>query len=168
MNFRLALSIAGLPLFLAGCDMVGPCSASETRSVVALGSLTEGTTEVASALVGVGASRGAVESLWLDWDARGPSLEGHVTSMALVRAEPPYEFLVDLPLLRQPPGYLVIGNLTQREGDSYPGLGGLFEIVNDNRALMEVRTDLPSRPLVRIPLTTAGSRGWTNGGRPCS
>jgi hypothetical protein len=146
-------------LLLSGCALLGRCD-YESRTVVAEGRFTEGATEVATAEITVGANRGGLEWRDFHWVITGPSLEGHVTSLALVTAAAPHTVLLDLPLNYQPEGYISISALIQYKGESSPALGGIFEVVAANGAAIEIRTDLPSRPLVRIPLSSIHESDW--------
>lgn len=148
-----------IPLVLSGCERLFACT-YETRHVRAAGSVTEGVMEVASATVSVSADRGSLNVKHFQWSIRAPSLEGHVTSVVLVNSTQPAPILLDLPVREPITPFVYEGALTQRSGELSPALGGIFEIVAGNRAVFEITTDLPSRPLIRLSLTVTEKQDW--------
>ena len=148
-----------LPFILAECALVDLCT-YETRSVSAFGRVTDGAGELASGTVDVSGTRGSEQERFLSWSVATPRLSGHVTSFALVHANP--AVLVRLPLPVHPgPGVSPsAGALTQFTGDLNPNLDGIFEVVEENQAVIEITTDLSSYPLVKIPLAVTTKQDW--------
>jgi len=48
----------------------------------------------------------------------------------------------------------------QRSGEVTPDLGGVYEAVAANLGLLEIATDLPSRPRVSVSLAVTDKRDW--------
>jgi hypothetical protein len=163
MRFHVrAAALAAMPLYL-GCGIVENvlfACPSESREVTATGTANGDAVEVA---VHVGASRGADNWRYIAWSTIAPSLAGHIVSVALARSTDPTEILVRLPVSAAATGSTAGGSLTQDIRDQHPPLGGIFEIVADNRARLEITTDLPGQSIIRVPLTATETRDWTRG-----
>jgi hypothetical protein len=146
-------------LFVSGCSAISNCRWEE-RSVTARGVIIEDGAEIVSADVTVGASRGSL--LWksLDRTIAGASLKGHVTSITLVRSDDPTRVLLAIPVDESFSSLISSGSMLQRPGETDPDLGGLFEIVAENLAVIEITTDLPSRTHVSIPLQVNHQTDW--------
>jgi hypothetical protein len=122
--------------------------------------------EVAGATVDFDATRGGAKPrLSITWQFRAPSLEGHVASAALVNSSRPVPVLLNLPIREpiEPWGYqyAYFGTMEQQSGEPTPALGGIFEVLAAGDGVLELTTDLPDRPLVRIPLTVTRKEDWT-------
>ena len=50
--------------------------------------------------------------------------------------------------------------MIQRVGDVSPNLGGVYETVAANLGLLDITTDLASRPRVSVPLTVTHKQDW--------
>jgi hypothetical protein len=155
-----------LPLALSGCQSLAGCK-HEDRSVKVSGSVIEGATEVARATATFLDYKGGLNLRDFTWAVTATSLEGHITSFVLVNSAQPVPILLDLPIREPKPpsgyGYAYEGTLIQRVGEATPALGGIFEILASNNAVLEIRTDLPSRPLMRLPLTVTEKHDWSHG-----
>lgn len=152
-----------LCLFLSGCRGLSDCG-WEDRSVAARGVIIENGAELVSADVSVGATRGSLLSKSLDVTISGTSLKGHVTSINLVRSDDPAFAPVAIPIDSSFSSLISSASMIQRAGEVTPNLGGLFEIVAANLGLIEITTDLPSRPRVSIPLTMTYKTDWIRPG----
>jgi hypothetical protein len=127
--------------------------------VHASGELVEDGSTTVRAGVSVGANRGMLE--WKDFDrVIDGALKGHVTSIFLVSSDGLSEAQLELPL--DPPSSSLIssGTLIQRPGDATPNLSGLYELLAGNRAVLEISTDIASRPIVRLPLAVTAKQDW--------
>ena len=155
---RAAVALA-LPLVLAECGLIDSCT-FESRYVGAGGNATDGVTEIAAATVDVSATRGSLNDKSFQWSITTPSLAGHVTRISLIRSSQPVPVLLDLPVQTSAQPSVYIGGLRQQPGETTPNLGGIFEIVAANDAVLEIITDLPERPMVRIPLTVTRHEDW--------
>ena len=153
-NLRLIMALA-IPLAVSDCGLNGDCT-YESRAALAGGQVTEDNgLQFAHATVHIGATRGSSNKRTLTWDIIAQPLAGHILSVALTDASQPGVIVLELPFLTQFEPAIISGVLEQ-EGDApTPALGGIFELVVSNQAVLEVRTDIPSRPLVRIPLTVS-------------
>jgi hypothetical protein len=67
--------------------------------------------------------------------------------------------LYELPL--SPPSQLTIaeGEVSDRSGVT--SLSGWYEALNANLGSIEVRTDLPDRPSITLPLRVIDAQNWT-------
>src|SRR2546423_15470250 len=130
-------------LLAMGCAYFTACT-YETRFVRAAGLLIENGDTTVGANVTVGADRGSIEMKNLDWIIAG-SLKGHVTSIDLVDAENPGAVRVPIRVDSPDSPLIAGGGTTQRGGETSPNLGGLYEVVAENRAALEISTDIPSR-----------------------
>jgi hypothetical protein len=153
--------IAALPLLLSGCGLISGACIYETRAVTAEGRVVENGTEIARGLINVGGTRDAINNRSLSWDVTAVPLDGHIISVAFTDAARPGVVILELPFLTQFQPATIRGVLDQKDNAPTPALGGIFEIVADNRAVLEVRTDLPSRPVVRIPHTVTMLENWS-------
>ena len=140
-------------------DGCGSCT-YETRYVKASGFASINGVEVATAVVTVSANRGSLT--WKDFDRliEGNSLKGHVLSIALVSADNPGVSQLDVPVDDLSRTEISSGTMIQREGETTPNLGGLYEAVSANIAVLELTTDLPSSQHVSIPLTVTERKDW--------
>jgi len=158
IHLRLAAALA-IPLVAANCALISGCN-YETRGVTAEASVTENGTEIARGLMNAGGTRGSLNHRDLSYDITSTLLDGHIQSVRFTDANQPGVVILDLPFLQQFQPATVRGVLNQRDDAPTPNLGGVFEIVASNRAILEVRTDLPLRPVVSIPFTVTIHEGW--------
>jgi len=158
MRLRLVAALA-IPLAVSGCAMYGRCT-YESRSARAEGTVTENGAEIARAMADVGGTRGSFNNRSFSWDLTSQPLDGHIVSVALTDASRPGVVVLDLPFLVQFQPATIRGVLDQRDDAPTPALGGVFELVESNRAVLEVRTDLTSPAVVRIPLTVTHHEDW--------
>jgi hypothetical protein len=164
IHLRVAAALA-IPLFASNCALVSGCS-YETRGVTAEARVTENGEEIARGLMNAGGIRGSENERFLSYDITSTLLDGHIQSVGFTDANQPGVVILDLPFLQQSQPATIRGVLDQLGTAPTPNLDGTFEIVAANRAVLEVRTDLPSRPVVRIPFTVTVHEDW---GRPnCS
>lgn len=54
--------------------------------------------------------------------------------------------------------------MEQHWGEPGPLLGGIFEVRAAGDGVLELTTDLPAQPLVRIPLPVTEKTDWHEGG----
>jgi len=113
--------------------------------------------EIVRAEIVVAESRGSIELKSVNPAIRG-TLKGHVTSIFLVNSANPSARLA-IPL--DPPSSPVISSasLIQRPGDTSPDLAGAYEMIA-NGAVLQITTDLPSRPSVTMLLTVTQRQDW--------
>jgi hypothetical protein len=160
------LIFIAVPTLFLGCILTGPCP--DVRFVAVAGSVIEGGMEVASATVDLQARRKSFDPITITWQFRAPSLEGHITSAVLVNSTQPVPILLNLPIREpiEPWGYqyAYFGTMEQHSGDPTPLLGGIFEVLAADDGVLELTTDLPAQPLVRIPLAVTKKTDWHEGG----
>jgi hypothetical protein len=153
-----SVAILACPLILSGCRSIFSCTYEE-RSINASGAVVENGAEIVRAGLVVGALRGSLEWKYLDPTISG-TLKGHVSSIAFIRSGDPASVPLSIPV--DPPSSPLIssGSLMQRPGEVSPDLGGVYEVVAANLGVLEITTDLPSRPLVSVPLTVTRKQDW--------
>ena len=160
------LIFIAVPTLLSGCLLTGPCP--DVRSVSVAGNVMDGGMEVAGATVDLNARRKSFPPITITWQFWAPSLEGHITSAVLVNSTQPVPILLNLPIREpiEPWGYQYsyFGTMEQHSGDPAPLLGGIYEVLAANNGVLELTTDLSSRPLVRIPLAVTEKTDWHEGG----
>jgi hypothetical protein len=113
-----------------------------------------------TAVVNVSATRGSLSWRDVGWSINASSYAGHVTALALIETTNPNTTLLSLPVDPHPAPGQYNSSFIQREGETTPALGGIFEIVAANRAAVEIRTDLPTRPSITLPLTVEFEQDW--------
>ncbi len=153
-------AIMVVPFLLWGCPLFSGRCNYESRYIQATGSVTEGITTLATATVSAGALRGSENRRNIQWTVSAPSLEGHVTSITLVSDNPtdPVRFALTL---NQSTPFTYSGDLTQEGSQATPALGGVYEAISSGQAVIEITTDLPSRPLVTVPLAVSQKEDWS-------
>ena len=156
---RLAFALA-IPFVAANCALISGCD-YETRAVTAEGSVMENGTEIARGLMNAGATRGSENGRFLSYDITSTLLDGHIQSVGFTDANQPGVIILTLPFLQQSQPATIRGVLDQRDNAPTPNLAGTFEIIEGNRAVLEVTTDLPERPVVSIPFTVTQHEGWS-------
>jgi hypothetical protein len=159
IRLRLALA-AAIPFLTSNCALVSGCS-YETRGVTAEATVTENGQEIARGLMNAGGTRGSENGRFLSYDITSTLLDGHIQAVGFTDANQPGVVILDLPFLQQSQPATVRGVLDQRDNAPTPNLAGTFEIIEGNRAVLEVRTDLPARPIVNIPFTVTVHEGWS-------
>jgi hypothetical protein len=158
-HLRLALALA-FPLVASNCALISGCS-YETRAVTAEARVMENGEEIVRGLMNAGATRGSENGRFLSYDITSSVLDGHIQSVGFTDANQPGVVLLDLPFLPQFQPATIRGVLDQRDNAPTPNLAGTFEIIESSRAVLEVRTDLPARPVVSVPFTVTLHEGWT-------
>ena len=157
-RFRAGTAVLlGFTQFLLGCALIDDCTYEE-RSVTGFNAVIENGEVIVRAQIVVAENRGSVEWKSLDPAITG-TLKGHVTSILLVNTvNASAQFAIPL----DPPSSPAIssGGFIQRPGDTSPDLAGLYEMIASNLAVLQITTDLPSRPSLTIPLTVTSKQDW--------
>jgi hypothetical protein len=155
-------ALIALPLYMSGCALVSGRCTYETRYVLAEGSIMDGPMVVANGSLQAGGMRGSDNHRHLGWTITTSSLTGHITALRLVDSTDPATTLLSLPIAYHPssPGTL-LGELRQNADETSPALGGIFEIVRSNRAVLDITTDLADRAQVTLPLTVVQTEDWS-------
>ena len=98
------------------------------------------------------------------WQFSAPSLEGHVTSVALVNLTPS-PILLQLPIREpiEPWGYdyAYQGTLEQRAGETTPALGGIFEVLAAGDGVLNYDI-FPRAPIEKNPV--GKKKNWHESG----
>jgi len=158
-----SLILIAIPIVLSGCGLItSPCH--DERFVGVAGSINDGGLQVVSVTANLHADKGLRPVLSFFWQFSAPPLEGHVTSVVLVESGRPVPILLQLPIREpiEPWGYSYAyqGIIEQRAGEPSVSLGGIFEVLAAGDGVMELTTDLPTQPLVRIPLSVTQKADW--------
>ena len=149
-----AACLFALSLILSGC---GRCNYEE-RHVTGFNSVIENGELIVRAELRSAELRGALQLKTLDLSLTG-SLKGHVTSILLLDpANPSAQFAIPI----DPPSSTSIssGSLVQRPGDVSPNLEGVYAMIASNGAVLQITTDLPSRPSLTVSLTVTDKQNW--------
>lgn len=157
---RVAAAFA-VPVIVSNCALLSGRCTYETRSVHAESLVMENGMEIARGTIDAGATRGSSNSRFFSFDITAAPLDGHITSVALTDASRPGVIVLELPFLPQFQPATIRGVLDQRDNAPTPALQGTFEIVQGNRAVLEVRIDLPDRPVVRMPFGVVMHEPWS-------
>ena len=149
--------LVGLLQILLGCGLIDDCTYEE-RSVTGFNAVIENGEEIVRAEIVVEELRGSMEWKSVNPAIRG-TLKGHVTSILLVNsANPSIQLAIPIDAPSSP--VISSGGLIQRPGDTSPELGGLYEMIAANAAVLQITTDLSSRPSLTIPLTVTARQNW--------
>jgi hypothetical protein len=130
----------------------------ETRGVATTGQVTTGNADSVMADVDLDEQRDADPDKNMSWNIRGTSLFGHVSSIELVdntaKSVVLYTFPVntDTRLSRISYGYV-----QQTAGAK---LNGFFDLLSKNRGLILIRTNIPGRSVIEVPLTVTRKSDW--------
>ena len=147
----------GLAPWLVGCCLIDDCTYEE-RSIVGFNAVIENGEALVRAEIAVAEQRGSIEMKSFDPAITG-TLKGHVTSIVLVNpANPATQFAIPLDAASSPA--IASGTLIQRPGDLSPDLSGLYELIASNLAVLQITTDLASRPSLTIILTVTSRQDW--------
>lgn len=152
---RISAAIA-IPLLLSGCNL-GRCD-YESRHLTATGRVTEGIAEVVAATLTVGAVRGGLRWRDVTYDLRVS--EGRVISVTLILPQQPAPMRLEMPVHEQIIPLNYRGGFIQRKDEQVPALGGIFEMVASGGAVLEITTDVPARPVIKVPLTITAVQDW--------
>jgi len=149
-------------LLLPGCHMITGACDYEVRSTSSRGVIVDDIREILRAGASVSARRGSSNWKGFSWSIVSPVLASHVVSVSLIDANQPGAILLRLALTPENPIGALGGSIEEKRGVEHPSLplGGIFEIVAANRAILEITTDLPSQAVLRVPLIGSESRDW--------
>jgi len=142
---------------LLGCALIDDCTYEE-RSVTGFNAVIENGETMVRAEIVVAELRGSLE-----WKSVSPTitgtLKGHVTSIIPANTADPSSGL-SIPLDQPSSPAIASGMLIQRPGDTSPESGGLYQVIAGNGAVLQVTTDLASRPSLIIALTVTQKQDW--------
>ena len=152
---RLRQLLPVFAVFLSGCNL-GKCI-YEIRSLQASQVVGSGADTV-GANINLSERRDSDPSKDLYWIISGPSIKGHVTSAELKDAGDLSKVVLSLPIAPADRPVISESAVSTRQGRD---LNGYWEIFSANRGVIEIRTDLPARPLITIPLNVTSKNDWT-------
>jgi len=157
MAFRV-LSIPFAAVMIGACNLFNGRCTYEVRSIQLAGRASQSGTQIAAAEASFSEQRGSVSGGSLYWLVTGSTLKGHVLSASLKDAQNPSQVLLDLPLAPAERNEIAQGATDTRSGANLSGYYGIFSV---GRGIVELQTDLSSRPTVVIPLEVTGSEDWS-------
>ena len=157
MNLRRIASCVALVLFASGCRLLDFDSCLyELRGVEAAGTISEGGSELLYGRLNLVEQRDYQPEKSLIWQVRGAPLKGHVAS-AVFRDADQSKTLFVLTLLPASTGDIAGGTANQSGGAD---LNGFYDVLAANRGVIDVRTDLPGRDSIRLPITKTFQENW--------
>ena len=131
----------------------------EVRSVEVTGALSEGGAELLFASVNVGEQRDYQPDKNMLWLIRSAPLLGHVTSATLKDAADQSKVLYTFPIsTTSQTDRISSGYVTEVTGAN---LNGFFEVLSDDRALFEVKTDLAGKATLQVFPVKVFDQDWT-------
>ena len=149
--------LLGLGSFVFGCGLIDDCNYEE-RHITGFNAVIENGELILRAEIVISELRGSLEWKSLDPSITG-TLKGHVTSILLINStNPSAQFAIPVDPPSSP--FIASHGFMQRPGDISPELAGLYEMIAANSALLQITTDLPSRPSVTMQLTVTDKRDW--------
>ncbi len=140
---------ASCALLNGGCDF-------ESRDVRAAGRIDEGGALLVSADVSVHETRGGLTQGEVHGQVDGPTLKGHVLS-ALIKDAAGSSRTVVLTVAPASSSSLAYGGEDAKSGFD---LSGFHEVLVANNGIVEIKTDIPSRPTILVPLLVTLVTGW--------
>src|ERR1700730_18520036 len=146
-----------LALVFAGCNLLNGKCTYEVRSLVAGSSINESGAELVSAQITLSENRGSLQGTSIYWLLTGATLKGHVLSAALNDASDLSVVRLDLPLASVDRPEISQGVADTRGGAN---LGGIHDLLAAGRGVIELQTDMPSRPTITLALVAPSVGNW--------
>ena len=150
--------LPALGLVASNCMLLNGKCIYELRGLHATGSVQENSVEILAGEITLSEQRDSDPNKSLYWVLTGSTLKGHVQS-ATLSGSSPSRALYQLPLSPPSQPTLAEGEVSDRDGVT--NLNGWYEALNANLGSIEVRTDLPDRPSITLPLRVTEAQGWT-------
>lgn len=149
--------LPSLALSLSGCDILSGKCTFEDRSLETDGVIQENGGELVSAHVTLSENRGSLQGTNMYWLVTGATLKGHVLAATLRDAANPSQARLDLPLSTADRSEIAEGGADTRDGTN---LGGIHDFLAAGRGIIQLETDLPSRPTIALPLAATRVGDW--------
>ena len=146
-----------MALALSSCNLLSGRCTYEIRSLEGAGSVSDAGDVLATAELSLSEQRGSLQSQSIYWLVLGPSLKGHVLSAAFKDGADLSRVLLDLPLASVDRPEISQGAVGSTTGAN---LGGFHDILVAGRGVIELQTDLSSRPVIQSPITAPNSGDW--------
>jgi len=138
-----------LAFAFTGCNAFNGKCTYELRSLDATGAVSESGSELAASEISLSEQRGSLQGQSLNWVVTSSTLKGHVLSAALKDNANPSQVLLDLPIASADRPEISRGTAASATGAN---LAGFHDILAAGRGIVELHTDLSSRPVIQIPL----------------
>ena len=146
-----------LTVMFSGCNALSGKCTYELRSLEVAGAATESGSELAAGEMSLSEQRGSIQGQSLTWVVTSTTLKGHVLSASLKDNANPSQVLLDLPIASADRPEITRGTAASATGAN---LAGFHDILAAGRGLVELRTDLSSRPVIQIALAAATNGDW--------
>jgi hypothetical protein len=130
----------------------------EIRVVGTNGTLSENGTVIATAEVIESEQRDTDPDKDLSWRISSAALLGHVQSIVLVDNTDKATVLYDFPIVTFPGQNVIASGFVQQSTGAK--LNGFFDLLSRNRGLLIIRTDIPGRAVIEIPITVSYKEDW--------
>jgi hypothetical protein len=145
-------------LFASNCMLLSGRCIYEIRSLQASGRVEENGTELAAGQVSLSERRDSDPEKSMHWLVTGAGVQGHVTSVTFRDSSDPARVLLTLAFSPFQQAQNSEGAVSDNTGTN---LGGFWEVLSADTGVIQLDTDLPSRPTVMIPLTVTQKQNWT-------
>jgi hypothetical protein len=147
-------------LSTSGCLLFSGRCIYELRNVITRGVITENGAETFNAELIVGEQRDHEPDKDFHWQITGATMVGHVQSISFVDKNAKSTVLYELPLFTgQQPAFLISSGAVRQSGGAK--LNGFFDILAKGRGLLIVRTDLPGKAVIEVPLPVESYQDWS-------
>jgi hypothetical protein len=156
MRLRILASFS-LTLVASSCNILSGKCTYEIRSLDAAGSVSESGSELAAADLVLSEQRGSLQGQSLSWRVTGASLKGHVLSASIKDNADLSHVVVDLPIAAADLPDISAGSVGSSTGAN---LGGFHDIIVAGRGIVELQTDLSTRPTIQIPIDATNIGSW--------
>ena len=130
----------------------------EIRSLQASGRVDENGTELATAQVSLSERRDSDPEKAMYWHVTGAGVAGHVSSVTFRNSSDPARVLLTLATSPFQQAQNSEGAVSDKSGTK---LGGFWEVLSANTGVIQMETDIPTRPTVTIPMTVTQKQNWT-------
>jgi hypothetical protein len=146
-----------LLLAFSGCNLLSGKCTYELRSLDAAGTINENGAELVSAQITLSEERGSLQDTSMQWLLTGSTLKGHVLVASFKDASDLSKARLDLPLASADRPEIGQGFFDTRAGAN---LGGIRDLLAAGHGVIELQTDIPSRPTITLPLTATRQGDW--------
>jgi hypothetical protein len=145
-------------LVASNCMLLSGRCIYEIRYVQASGRVEENGTELAAAEVSLSERRDSDPEKSMHWHVTGAGVAGHVSSVTFRNSSDPARVLLTLATSPFEQAQNSDGAVSDKTGTN---LGGFWEVLSANTGLIQMETDIPTRPTITIPLTVTQKQNWT-------
>ena len=145
-------------ILFASCALFSGRCIYEIRSLQGAGHVDELGSPLVTAEVTVSEQRDSDPQKDIHWLIMSPTLKGHILSAVLKDAADPSHVLLNLDIADQNRPVISENAVSTQNGAT---LNGFFEMFAAGRGVIELQTDLSSRPTITIPISVVSKSDWT-------